>query len=126
MLIFMQVWKKKSICYRGQVYRNLAATHFRLILYCTGQAASQKKKEQKLHPQKAEMHRKKTKQNNKPWRHRKVSSRGKDTMERAWSCAVWAGKHAAKEGDSISKHSTVEITTDIIHPDITCSALSCT
>lgn len=76
MLIFMQVWKKKNICYPGQVYRNLASTHFRLILYGIGQAASQRKKEQKLHPHDAEMHPKK-----QPWRHRKVSSQWKGRYE---------------------------------------------
>lgn len=91
MLIFMQAWKKKSIFYPGQVYRNLASTHFRLILYGIGQAASQRKKEQKLHPHDAEMHPKR-----QPWRHRKVSSQWKGHYEESVVLGMRAGQRAAK------------------------------
>ena len=122
MLIFMQVGKKKSICYPGQVHRNLASTHFRLILYGIGQAASQRKKEQKLHPRDADMHPKKILETSKG-----VIPVERTLFEKSVVLGTRAGQRAAKQkGDIIAKHGTAEITTNIIHPNITCSVLSYT
>lgn len=54
MLIFMQVWERAVYLISRSSVQELGSYSFQLDLYGNGQAASQRKKEQKLHARDAE------------------------------------------------------------------------